>query len=106
MRRRLPIYRPKESFRARIFSIDFALNELFIIPRQNSVAASVAAAICEEPSISIILTNLRNAVITGIDLAVIIEVIVTRAHRDATFLLNHEWSAFFIRWLHVLSGVM
>ena len=55
---------------------------------------------------SIILTNLRNAVITGIVLTVIMVVIVTYAHPDATFSLDHEWSAFFIRWLHVLSGVM
>ena len=50
---------------------------------------------------SIILTNLRNAVITGIVLTVIMVVIVTYAHPDATFSLDHEWSAFFIRWLHV-----
>ena len=55
---------------------------------------------------SIILTNLRNAVITGIVLTVIMVVIVTYAHSDATFSLDHEWSAFFLRWLHVLSGVM
>ena len=55
---------------------------------------------------SIILTNLRNAVITGIVLTVIMVVIVTYAHPDATFSLDQEWSAFFIRWLHVLSGVM
>ena len=55
---------------------------------------------------SIILTNLRNAVITGIVLTVIMVVIVTYANPDATFSLDHEWSAFFIRWLHVLSGVM
>ncbi|MEC7674143.1 MAG: urate hydroxylase PuuD [Pseudomonadota bacterium] len=55
---------------------------------------------------SIILTNLRNAVITGIVLTVIMVVIVTYAYPDATFSLDHEWSAFFIRWLHVLSGVM
>ena len=51
-------------------------------------------------------TNLRNAVITGIVLTVIMVVIVTYANPDATFSLDHEWSAFFIRWLHVLSGVM
>ena len=44
--------------------------------------------------------------ITGIVLTVIMVVIVTYAHPDATFSLDHEWSAFFIRWLHVLSGVM
>ena len=55
---------------------------------------------------SIILTNLRNVVITGIVLTVIMVVIVTYAHQDATFSLDHEWSAFFIRWLHGLSGVM
>ncbi|MEC7123715.1 MAG: hypothetical protein VXX13_12035 [Pseudomonadota bacterium] len=43
---------------------------------------------------SIILTNLRNAVITGIVLTVIMVVIVTYAHPDATFSLDHEWSAF------------
>ena len=55
---------------------------------------------------SIVLTNLRNAVITGIVLTVIMVVIVTYARQDATISLDHEWSAFFIRWLHVLSGVM
>ncbi|MGB1005608.1 MAG: urate hydroxylase PuuD [Thalassobaculaceae bacterium] len=55
---------------------------------------------------SIILTNLRNAVITGIVLTVIMVVIVTYAHQDAMFSLDHAWSAFFIRWLHVLSGIM
>ncbi|MEC8083047.1 MAG: hypothetical protein VX146_00625, partial [Pseudomonadota bacterium] len=59
--------------------IDFALNEFFAILRQNRAAASAGAAICGEPSMSIILTNLRNAVITGIVLTVIMVVIVTYA---------------------------
>ncbi|MEC9174972.1 MAG: urate hydroxylase PuuD [Pseudomonadota bacterium] len=54
----------------------------------------------------IILANLRNAVIAGVVLTVVMVVIVTYAHPDATFSLDHEWSAFFIHWLCALSGVM
>ena len=48
---------------------------------------------------SIILTNLRNAVITGIVLIVIMAVTVTYPPRRDVF-ADYEWSAFFIRWLH------
>lgn len=47
-----------------------------------------------------ILTNLRNTVITGIVLTVIVLFAVGKPGFD------HAWWAFFIRWLHVLSGVM
>ena len=49
--------------------IDFALKECFVILRHNRAAASAGAAICGELSISNILTNSRNAVITGIVLS-------------------------------------
>ncbi|MBI1777512.1 MAG: urate hydroxylase PuuD [Proteobacteria bacterium] len=47
-----------------------------------------------------ILENLRNAVIAGFVLAAIIYWALVGVPWDATYL------AFFIRWLHVLSGVM
>ncbi len=52
-----------------------------------------------------ILSNLRNTVIAGIILTVIMFIIV-RAVADTGFSLDHSWFAFFMRWLHVLSGVM
>ena len=104
-RRRLPICGPRNRLEHEFFD-KFRPKRVFCYLRQNRPAASAGAAICDEPSMSNILTNLRYAVITGIVLTVIVVVIVTYAHPDATFSLDHEWSAFFIRWLHVLSGVM
>jgi len=52
-----------------------------------------------------ILTSLRNTVIAGIILTIIMIVVVTK-FTDADFAIDHGYSVFFIRWLHVLSGVM
>lgn len=52
-----------------------------------------------------ILSSLRNTVIAGIVLAVLVVVILGAWHgQGAEF--DHTWWAFFFRWLHVLSGVM
>ena len=52
-----------------------------------------------------ILTSLRNTVIAGIILTIIMILVVTK-FTDADFAVDHGYSVFFIRWLHVLSGVM
>ena len=52
-----------------------------------------------------ILTSLRNTVIAGIILTIIMMLMVTK-FTDADFAIDHGYSVFFIRWLHVLSGVM
>ncbi|WP_425409174.1 urate hydroxylase PuuD [Hyphococcus sp.] len=49
-----------------------------------------------------LLTNLRNAVITGVVLAALL--VVLYAVWGGGF--GHSYWAFFFRWLHVLSGVM
>ncbi len=54
---------------------------------------------------STILSNLQKTVIAGIALTLVI-FILTRALTGAGFGLDHNWFAFFFRWLHVLSGVM
>ncbi|MFQ5562258.1 MAG: hypothetical protein ACE5FO_01690 [Parvularculaceae bacterium] len=50
-----------------------------------------------------LLTNLRNAVITGCVLAAVLLVLYLAAWGGA---LDQAFWAFFFRWLHVLSGVM
>ena len=52
-----------------------------------------------------ILTSLRSTVIAGIILTIIMILMVTK-FTDADFAIDHGYSVFFIRWLHVLSGVM
>lgn len=52
-----------------------------------------------------ILTNLRNTVIAGIVLLVIIAIIVGALLGYPAYEAK-AWWAFFFRWLHVLSGVM
>jgi uncharacterized membrane protein len=52
-----------------------------------------------------ILQNLRNTVIAGFVLAVIM-ILIVKATGGNSFSLSHDWFAFFFRWLHVLSGVM
>ena len=49
-----------------------------------------------------ILTSLRNTVIAGIVLAIVLLLIM--AGMGVAF--DYTWLAFFVRWLHVLSGVM
>ena len=52
-----------------------------------------------------ILTSLRNTVIAGIILTIIMILFVTQL-TDANFVIDQSYQAFFVRWLHVLSGVM
>jgi uncharacterized membrane protein len=57
-----------------------------------------------------ILTNLRSTVITGIILTIIMIIVIIVWHGDAAGayfdLGTTAWWSFFVRWLHVLSGVM
>ena len=57
-----------------------------------------------------ILTSLRNTIIAGIVLTVIMVLYVTNSTGEAlTFAVptfDHEYFTFFMRWLHVLCGVM
>ena len=52
-----------------------------------------------------ILTSLRNTIIAGIILTIIMILVVMKLS-DTEFAFDHEYSTFFVRWLHVLSGVM
>ena len=52
-----------------------------------------------------ILADLRNTVIAGVVLTVIMIVIVVGWHTEGLE-LDQGWWAFLFRWLHVLSGVM
>jgi uncharacterized membrane protein len=52
-----------------------------------------------------ILTSLRNTVIAGVVLTIIMILFVTQL-TDADFVIDQSYQAFFVRWLHVLSGVM
>lgn len=52
-----------------------------------------------------ILSNLRNTVIAGIILTIVMVVVVSAWH-TGSFALDYAWWTFFFRWLHVLSGVM
>ena len=52
-----------------------------------------------------ILTSLCNTVIAGVILAVIMILLVTQV-TDADFAIDQSYQAFFVRWLHVLSGIM
>ncbi|MEC9266552.1 MAG: urate hydroxylase PuuD [Pseudomonadota bacterium] len=52
-----------------------------------------------------ILSNLRNTVIAGFVLTILMIVIVSVWHAGS-FALDYSWWTFFFRWLHVLSGVM
>jgi uncharacterized membrane protein len=53
-----------------------------------------------------ILQSLSRTVIAGIVLLVVIVLIVGQATGAWVDLSSHAWWAFFMRWLHVLSGVM
>jgi uncharacterized membrane protein len=50
-------------------------------------------------------TSLRNTVIAGVILTIIMILLVTQL-TDADFVIDQSYQAFFVRWLHVLSGVM
>ncbi len=52
-----------------------------------------------------ILTSLRNTVIAGFVLAIVLLVILAGAYGEGAA-FDHGYFAFFFRWLHVLSGVM
>ena len=52
-----------------------------------------------------ILSDLRNTIIAGVVLAIVVALILMGWH-GAGLELDHNWWAFFFRWLHVASGVM
>ncbi len=52
-----------------------------------------------------ILSNLRNTVVAGVVLTVILYLVLASALGSGP-IFDHGWFAFFFRWLHVLSGVM
>ena len=52
-----------------------------------------------------ILSDLKNTIIAGIVLAVVL-VIILMGLPDAVALSDKEWWRFFFRYLHVLSGIM
>lgn len=51
------------------------------------------------------LADLKNSIIAGLVPTVVIFIIV-RALTGASFRLDAAWFSFFVRWLHVMSGVM
>ena len=53
-----------------------------------------------------IFQSLGRTVIAGIVVLVVILLIVGAGHRAHGSAFTHAWWAFFMRWLHVLSGVM
>jgi uncharacterized membrane protein len=52
-----------------------------------------------------ILTSLRNTIIAGIVLTILMALYVTKSNGEA-LVFDHAYFTFFMRWLHVLSGVM
>ncbi|HEY6980046.1 urate hydroxylase PuuD [Reyranella sp.] len=52
-----------------------------------------------------IFTSLGRTVAAGVVVLIVI-VLVTAALSGDVIHLNHAWGAFFMRWLHILSGVM
>ena len=52
-----------------------------------------------------ILSDLKNTVIAGIVLVIVVALILMGWHNTGLE-LDHAWWAFFFRWIHVLSGVM
>jgi uncharacterized membrane protein len=55
--------------------------------------------------VAAILTSLRNTVIAGLVLAVIMVVVLMNWHVDS-IVFDMAWGTFIMRWLHVISGVM
>ncbi|MBM3565798.1 MAG: hypothetical protein FJX42_06785 [Alphaproteobacteria bacterium] len=53
-----------------------------------------------------ILQNLRNTVIAGFVLTVVMVLIVAGVTKQGVPGADHAWIAFLFRWLHVVSGVM
>ena len=52
-----------------------------------------------------ILSDLKNTIITGVVLAVVLAILLVAWHGDG-LALDRAWWSFLFRWLHVLSGVM
>lgn len=52
-----------------------------------------------------ILSNLRNTIIAGIILTILMIILVSVVH-EGSMAFDYAWVTFFFRWLHVLSGVM
>jgi uncharacterized membrane protein len=52
-----------------------------------------------------LLESLHKTMVTGVVLLVIMVIVVTGWH-SGEFALDQAWWAFFMRWLHVMSGVM
>ena len=52
-----------------------------------------------------ILSNLRNTIIAGIVLTVLM-VLLVNALTGSAFMADHGYSTFIVRWLHVICGVM
>ena len=52
-----------------------------------------------------ILTDLKNTIIAGIVLVIVSVLILMGAYGEG-YSNTYEWWAFFVRWLHVLSGIM
>ena len=53
-----------------------------------------------------ILSNLRNTIIAGFVLALVLLLLLAGLYKGAGAGFDQAWWAFFFRWLHVLSGVM
>jgi uncharacterized membrane protein len=53
-----------------------------------------------------ILQSLNRTIVAGIVVLVVIVLVVGQATGSWVNLSSHAWWAFFMRWLHVLSGVM
>jgi uncharacterized membrane protein len=52
-----------------------------------------------------ILSNLRNTVIAGIVVTILVAALLFGWHGEG-LALDHAWTAFIFRWLHVLSAIM
>ena len=52
-----------------------------------------------------ILTSLRNTIIAGVVLTILMVLYITQSSGEA-LVFDHAYFTFFMRWLHVLSGVM
>lgn len=54
---------------------------------------------------TVLLTNLKYTVISGVVLTIVMVGVTANIHGES-FVADHAWGTFIIRWLHVLSGVM
>ena len=52
-----------------------------------------------------ILANLKNTIVAGVIITIVMFIIV-RLLTGAGFVLDQHWFSFFLRWLHVGSGIM